>query len=79
MATVRYKANEVTQPSQADLNRLNAIKDEDIDCSDIPKLTEDFLKEHETLESMSVKDALADIKKMAERVEEDKNTHSKID
>ncbi len=30
---------------------------------------EDFLKEHETLDSMSVKDALADMKQMAERAE----------
>ncbi len=42
MAIVRYKADEIPKPTQADFDRLNAIKDENIDFTDIPELTEDF-------------------------------------
>lgn len=42
MAIVRYKASDIPQPSQEDLLRIQSIRDEDIDYSDIPPLTDDF-------------------------------------
>ena len=44
MAIVRYKSSEIPPTTQEDIDRIRAIKDEDIDYSDIPKLTEDFWK-----------------------------------
>ncbi len=39
---IAFEWDEIPKPTQADLDRLNAIKDEDIDFTDIPELTEDF-------------------------------------
>ena len=44
MAIVRYKSSEIPPTTQEDIDRIRAIKDEDIDYSDIPKLTKDFCK-----------------------------------
>jgi uncharacterized protein (DUF4415 family) len=40
MSTVRYSSENVPKPSQEDWNRLDGVKDEDIDFSDIPKITD---------------------------------------
>ena len=45
MAMVRYTLENLPPVSKEDLDRVDAIKDEDIDYSDIPKLT-DFSKFH---------------------------------
>jgi hypothetical protein len=37
---VRYKMGEVPEPSKKDWDRVRAIKDEDIDYSDIPEITD---------------------------------------
>ncbi|MCL1957568.1 MAG: BrnA antitoxin family protein [Fibromonadales bacterium] len=37
---VRYKMSEVPEPSKKDWDRVKAIKDEDIDYSDIPEITD---------------------------------------
>ena len=50
MAIVRYKSSEIPPMTQEDIDRIRAIKDEDIDYSDIPELTEDFFKNAMTLE-----------------------------
>ncbi|MBR5675338.1 MAG: hypothetical protein IKX14_02710 [Neisseriaceae bacterium] len=50
MAIVRYKSSEIPPTTQEDIDRIRAIKDEDIDYSDIPKLTEDFWKNAMTVE-----------------------------
>lgn len=42
MAIVRYKASDIPPPTQAELERVHAIEDENIDVSDIPPLDEDF-------------------------------------
>jgi len=38
MSTVRYSSENV--PTQEDWDRLDSVKDEDIDCSDIPEITD---------------------------------------
>jgi uncharacterized protein (DUF4415 family) len=43
MKTVRYSSGNVPKPTRKDWNRLDSVKDEDIDCSDIPEIT-DFSK-----------------------------------
>jgi uncharacterized protein (DUF4415 family) len=37
MKTVRYSSENVPKPSKEDWDRVAALKDEDIDCSDIPE------------------------------------------
>ena len=37
---VRYKMSKVPEPSKKDWDRVKAIKDEDIDYSDIPEITD---------------------------------------
>lgn len=44
MTLTRYKTDEVPKATKEDLDRFDAIKEEDIDLSDIPELTEDFWK-----------------------------------
>jgi len=39
MATVRHSLKTLPKVSKKDLARVDAIKDEDIDCSDIPEAT----------------------------------------
>lgn len=39
MTTVRFKKGEVPAPTQEQIDRFDAIRDEDIDTSDIPELT----------------------------------------
>ena len=50
MAIVRYKRSEIPPMTQEDIDRIHAIKDEDIDYSDIPQLNEDFWKNAMTAE-----------------------------
>ena len=50
MAIVRYKSSEIPPMTQEDIDRIRAIKDEDIDFSDIPQLTEEFWKNAMTFE-----------------------------
>ncbi|MDY8109031.1 BrnA antitoxin family protein [Fulvimarina sp. 2208YS6-2-32] len=47
MATVRYRLdpNEPPEPSKEELERYDALSDEDIDFSDIPELTPEMLAE----------------------------------
>jgi len=40
MGTVRYTLETLPPVSKEELDRVDAIKDEDIDCSDIPEATE---------------------------------------
>jgi len=42
---VKYKMDEVPEPSKKDWDRVKAIKDKDIDFSDIPEIT-DFSEFH---------------------------------
>jgi len=44
MAIITKKLSEVSPPSKEDLERIDAISDEDIDFSDIPELDEDFFE-----------------------------------
>jgi uncharacterized protein (DUF4415 family) len=43
MKTVRYSSGNLPKPSKEDWDRLDSVKDEDIDYSDIPEVT-DFSK-----------------------------------
>ena len=43
MKTVRYSSENVPKPTKKDWSRLDCVKDEDIDYSDIPETT-DFSK-----------------------------------
>ena len=43
MKIVRYSSENVPKPTKEDLDRVDAIKDEDIDYSDIPEII-DFSK-----------------------------------
>ena len=45
MGMVRYTLETLPKVSKEDFDRVDAIKDEDIDCSDIPEAT-DFSKFH---------------------------------
>jgi uncharacterized protein (DUF4415 family) len=40
MNTVRYSSDNVPKPTQEDWDRLDSVKDEDINCSDIPEITD---------------------------------------
>jgi uncharacterized protein (DUF4415 family) len=40
MAIVRYTSGTVPKPTKEDWERLDSLKDEDIDCSDIPEITD---------------------------------------
>ena len=40
MKIVRYSSENVPKPTQEDWDRVDAIKDEDIDYSDIPEITD---------------------------------------
>ena len=40
MKMVRYTSETVPKPTQEDWDRLDSVKDEDIDCSDIPEITD---------------------------------------
>jgi len=42
---VRFKRSEIPDPTPEDLARIDAIRDEDIDCSDIPELTPQWFKQ----------------------------------
>lgn len=42
MTIIRYTADELPKATPEELKKIDAIKDEDIDCSDIPELTETF-------------------------------------
>ena len=44
MTTVRFKKGEVPAPTQEQIDRFDAIRDEDIDYSDIPELTPEWFK-----------------------------------
>lgn len=50
MAIVRFEHSQIPPMTQEDIDRIRAIKDEDIDFSDIPELTEDFWKNAMTAE-----------------------------
>jgi uncharacterized protein (DUF4415 family) len=44
MAIVRYTLKEIKKmPSQTDWERINNMKDEDVDCSDCPEMTDEML------------------------------------
>ena len=40
MKTVRYSSENVPKPTKEDWDRLDSVKDEDIDYSDIPRITD---------------------------------------
>jgi uncharacterized protein (DUF4415 family) len=40
MKTVRYSSKTVPKPTEEDWDRLDGVKDEDIDYSDIPEITD---------------------------------------
>ena len=42
MAKIRYRFDELPEVSAERIRRMTAIKDEDIDTSDMPELTEEF-------------------------------------
>lgn len=42
MGIVRYNTDNLPKVAQEDLNKFDAVKEEAIDCSDIPELTETF-------------------------------------
>lgn len=44
MPMVRFKRSDIPDPTPEDLARIDAIRDEDIDCSDIPELTPEWFK-----------------------------------
>ena len=44
MAIVRYKASDIPSMTKEDAERIGAIRDEDIDFSDIPPLSDEFWK-----------------------------------
>lgn len=44
MAIVRYKASDIPSMTKEDAKRIGAIRDEDIDFSDIPPLSDEFWK-----------------------------------
>ena len=60
------KIQKARKPSKAEFDRINAIKDEDIDCSDIPEMDftkdtffdiirpVDFLEDHEVPKKVTV-------------------------
>ena len=50
MAIVQFKRSEIPPMSKEDIERIRAIRDEDIDCSDIPELTEEFWQNAMTAE-----------------------------
>ena len=50
MAIVQFKRSEIPPMSKDDIERIRAIRDEDIDCSDIPELTEEFWQNAMTAE-----------------------------
>lgn len=50
MAIVQFKRSEIPPMSEEDVERIRAIQDEDIDCSDIPELTEEFWQNAMTAE-----------------------------
>lgn len=41
---VRYTADTLPEPTEKDWARFHSIREEDIDCSDIPELGEEFWK-----------------------------------
>jgi uncharacterized protein (DUF4415 family) len=41
---VRYSADNLPEPTKEEWARFDALRDEDIDCSDIPELGEEFWK-----------------------------------
>jgi hypothetical protein len=43
MKTARYSSENVPKPARKDWDRLDRVKDKNIDCSDIPEIT-DFSK-----------------------------------
>ena len=45
MKTIRYSSEKVPKPTKKDWDKLDSVKDEDIDYSDIPEIT-DFSKFH---------------------------------
>jgi uncharacterized protein (DUF4415 family) len=45
MGIVKYDINHLPSVSQEEIDRIKTIRDEDIDCSDIPEIT-DFSKFH---------------------------------
>jgi hypothetical protein len=40
MSIVRYSSENTPTPTRKDRDRLDRVKDEDIDCSDIPEITD---------------------------------------
>lgn len=42
MGTVKFTLNTLPETREEDINRMKAIQDEDIDCSDIPPLPDEF-------------------------------------
>jgi hypothetical protein len=44
MVIVRYKASDIPSMTKEDAKRIGAIRDEDIDFSDIPPLSDEFWK-----------------------------------
>lgn len=44
MAIVRYKASDIPSMTKAEAERIEAIREEDIDFSDIPPLSDEFWK-----------------------------------
>lgn len=42
MGTVKYTLNTLPEISEEDITKIRAIRDEEIDCSDIPPLSDEF-------------------------------------
>ena len=60
MAIVQYKRSEIPPMTEKDIERIRAIRDEDIDFSDITELTEEFWQK-----AMTADEALAFRKELA--------------
>lgn len=56
---VRYTADNLPEPSQEEWARFHAIRDEDIDCSDIPELGEEFWKNAKLMPPLIGKKAIS--------------------
>lgn len=52
MAIVRYKASDIPPMTKEDAERIEAIRDEDIDYSDIPPLTDEFWENAKRLDEL---------------------------
>ncbi len=56
---MRYTADNLPEPTKTDWARFDAIRDEDIDCSDIPELGEEFWRNARLMPPLMGKKAIS--------------------